>query len=83
MEEKKNGMATEVTNGEKVRAMKDEDLAFILMCHYDTFGTEFDEIPCVKDESTKGVPDEKYCHACVMDWLKKKAEGENNGKTGR
>lgn len=38
-----------MTNGDKIRAMTDEELTKIIMCPYDTAGAEFEIMPCVKD----------------------------------
>lgn len=62
-------------NRDRIKAMSDDDLAFILMCPYDTYGSGgYDELPCVKDEAICGMPDEKYCHGCLKAWLDKEAE---------
>lgn len=40
------------TNGDRIRSMTDEELAWILMCPYDTAGEPEEIMPCVRDGRT-------------------------------
>ena len=51
-----------MTNGDRVRNMKDEDLAFVLMCPY-----EVEEGMCNQNH-------QKNCYSCALDWLKQEEE---------
>lgn len=48
-----------MTNGDKIRAMSDEELARIIMCPNDA---GIAEITCSKNESCD-------CYACCLNWL--------------
>lgn len=58
-----------MTNGDRIRAMLDEELAEIIMCPYDTAGEEFDIMPCVKDGNVQEFVSPEECHKCVVEWL--------------
>lgn len=60
-----------MTNRDRIRAMKDEDLAFVLMCPYDTTGEPENIMPCVDKP-----PSVKNCCDCIKDWLQKEAKEE-------
>lgn len=59
-----------MTNGDKIRNMTDEELAFVIMCPYDTIGEEDEIMPCMK-QNFKASP--TNCCKCVEAWLKKEA----------
>ena len=63
-----------MTNGDKIRNMTDEELAFILMCPYDTAGDPIDIMPCVTAERTQEFVSPKECMECMAAWLKKEAK---------
>lgn len=50
-----------ITNGDRIRAMSDEELAAVIMC------------PC---DNQTGLCSEVGCIACCLDWLKQPAEVE-------
>ena len=55
-----------VTNGDRIRAMSDEELADIMSMHTATGAC-----------NDWGIPHEKCggnCHECIIDWLKQPAE---------
>lgn len=60
-----------MTNKEKILQMSDDDLAFVLMCPYDTVGDEDDIMPCV---TKNDLPTVKNCVACIKEWLNKEAK---------
>lgn len=62
-----------MTNGDKVRKMTDDELAFILMCPYDTVGAEDEVMPCVKD-GTQLMVGPNECHKCSVEWLGREAK---------
>lgn len=64
----------DMTNREKINNMTDEELAFVLMCPYDTLGKSFDEIPCHADGSTTEQVTPQRCMECAVAWLKAQAE---------
>ena len=53
-----------MTNADKIRAMTDEELAYVVMCQY---GQCPDRFTC----------EEAYCFRCSLDWLKQ--EVSDNG----
>ena len=59
-----------MTNKEKILQMNDDDLAFVLMCPYDTAGEPEDIMPCVVNDDPPTV---KNCVACIKEWLGKEA----------
>ena len=63
-----------MTNGDRIRRMKDEELAEIVFCPYDTAGENI--MPCVTEENKTGEFTGKHkCNACMLKWLKTE-EGE-------
>ncbi len=60
-----------MTNGERIRAMSDDDLAIMIMCPYDTAGEPENIMPCIKEFNTNEIVPPKYCHACCTEWLKR------------
>lgn len=62
-----------MTNGDKIRAMSDEDLTAILLCPYDTAGDPIDIMPCVKDGMQEFVT-QKECRECSLKWLQREVE---------
>lgn len=66
-----------MTNGDRIRRMKDEELAEIVFCPYDTAGENI--MPCITEENKNGEFTEKdKCHACMMKWIK-----AEEGETGK
>ena len=55
-----------ITNGDRVRAMSNEELAQIIMCQYDADAA--DSMPC---EKYNGL-----CFSCCLAWLKEEAQPE-------
>ena len=53
--------ANKISNGDRVRRMKDEELARFIMCPNDA---GLDEIPCEKN-------DESGCYECCLAWLRR------------
>lgn len=64
----------QMTNGDRIRRMTDEELADIVFCPYDTAGDPEEIMPCIKDgfESDFVGPDK--CHDCMMKWLQEKVK---------
>ena len=60
-----------MTNAEKIKKMSNDDLAFILMCPYDTAGDPEDIMPCVSNDNPPSV---KHCCECIREWLLKEAK---------
>ena len=60
-----------MTNADKIREMSNEDLAFILMCPYETVGNEKDIMPCLNSVE---LPTTERCHKCIVEWLEKESE---------
>ena len=52
-----------MTNGDRIRAMSDEELANVISCPQEFF-------------ALMGCPDALDCSACKLDWLKQPAEVE-------
>ena len=65
-----------MTNGDKIRAMSDEDLTAILLCPYDTAGDPIDIMPCVKDGNIQEFVAPEDCKACIMKWLERNVEDD-------
>lgn len=63
-----------MTNGDKIRTMSDDELAFVIMCPYDTAGEPVNIMPCVKHNGTQELVDSKFCHACCVEYLKKEVK---------
>lgn len=59
-----------MTNGDKIRAMTDENLAVILMCPYDTYE---DGPKCNTMPASDVTP--VYCQKCLVGWLKEEIPG--------
>jgi hypothetical protein len=67
------------TNADRIRSMSDEELAAALhqMLDGDVYCTNKPE--CGEMLNTEdGIPDE-WCAQCLLNWLRKPAEVENNG----
>ena len=58
------------TNADRIREMSNEELAFVLMCPYDTVGEQADIMPCVKYRSNPS-----RCMQCMKEWLEKECVG--------
>ena len=56
-----------MTNFEKIKEMPVEDLAVVIMCHYDTLEGEKEIMPCI-DADTNASP--QRCYECCLNWLK-------------
>lgn len=63
-----------VTNGDKIRAMTDEELAAVIMCPYDTAGDPIDIMPCVLEGGTQEFVTVEKCRACSVAWLQRKSK---------
>ena len=63
-----------MTNGDKIRAMSDEELTEILLCPYDTAGDPIDIMPCMKDGEMQEFVLPKDCRACTLKWLQREVE---------
>lgn len=63
-----------MTNGDKIRAMSDEELTAIILCPYDTAGDPIDIMPCVKDGNIQEFVAPEDCKACIMKWLERNVE---------
>ena len=63
-----------MTNGDKIRAMRDEELATIIMCPYDTAGEPADIMPCIKDDSVQELVAPGACRACTIKWLQREVD---------
>lgn len=61
------------TNGDRIRSMTDEELAWILMCPYDTAGESEEIMPCVRDENVQSPVTAEECNKCMKEWLKKRS----------
>lgn len=61
------------TNGDKIRAMTDEELGMVIMCPYDTAGPAEEIMPCIK-EVDGDAPTQKNCYECSRAWLKKEMQ---------
>lgn len=59
-----------MTNGDKIRAMTDEELTKIIQCPYDTAGT-MDVMPCILDEDEPEFVPYRECQKCMLNWLGK------------
>lgn len=66
-------MITKKTNADRIREMSNEELAFVLMCPYDTAGEPADIMPCVKDGSNMNVGPGR-CMECMKEWLGKECK---------
>ena len=64
---------TKKTNADRIREMSNEELAFVLMCPYDTAGEPADIMPCVKDGSNMNASP-KRCMQCTKEWLEKESD---------
>lgn len=62
------------TNGDRIRSMTDGELAWILMCPYDTAGEPEEIMPRVRDENVQSPITAKECNKCMMEWLKKRSD---------
>lgn len=62
-----------MTNGDRIRAMTDEELTDIIMCPYDTAGEPADIMPCVTEHGTQELVSPKFCNRCMVAWLGKDA----------
>lgn len=60
------------TNGDRIRSMTDEELAWVLMCLYDTAGEPEEIMPCVRDGAGPDFTPPSHCLQCTMEWLKKR-----------
>lgn len=60
-------------NGDKIRAMNNEELAAVLMCPYETVGEDDDVMPCAKDGVQKMVGPAE-CKRCLVSWLEREAK---------
>ena len=65
-----------MTNKEKILQMTDDELAFVLMCPYDTAGEPDEIMPCMTNDV---LPTVKNCVACIKEWLHKEAKENNDG----
>lgn len=63
-----------MTNGDKIRAMTDEELAAVIMCPYDTAGDPLDIMPCVVDGGTLEFVPANKCIACSVAYLQREAK---------
>lgn len=63
-----------VTNGDKIRAMTDEELAAVIMCPYDTAGDPIDIMPCVLEDGTQEFVPTNKCMACSVAWLQRESK---------
>ena len=66
----------EENNGDGIRSMSNEDLAFVLMCPYDTAGETKEIMPCVKETGTMELAKPGTCYQCILAWLNAKKKGE-------
>ena len=62
-----------MTNGDKIRAMSNEELTAIIMCPYDTAGDPIDIMPCAKDGIQEFVSPEQ-CNDCMLKWLQREVD---------
>lgn len=62
------------TNGDRIRSMTDEELAYVLMCPYDTAGEPEEIMPCVRDRKGPDFISPIRCYQCTMEWLKKRSD---------
>lgn len=58
-----------MTNGDKIRQMSDDELAFILMCPYDTTGEAINIMPCVKEGGIQELVTVEKCQECMKAWI--------------
>lgn len=58
-------------NGDKIRNMSNEDLAFCLMCPYDSQELPECSLECIITHSINSAAS-KECYSCVLNWLNKK-----------
>lgn len=63
----------QITNGDCIREMTDEELCKVLMCPYDTAGEPIDIMPCIKDGNMQQLISPEDCERCMMDWLRREA----------
>jgi len=63
-----------MTNADRIRQMTDEELAFIIMCPYDTTGKPSEIMPCVKDGNIQELVPPQFCYECTTKWLQAEAE---------
>lgn len=64
-----------MTNGDRIRAMSDEELMKIIGCPYDTKDGELHLDNCSRYDKGGYNFD---CEKCVMDWLKAESEVKND-----
>lgn len=62
------------TNGDKIRAMTDEELTKIIQCPYDTAGKQEDIMPCILDEEEPDFVPYEECQICMLNWLRKEGQ---------
>lgn len=72
--ERKCGYYKCMTQGERIRSMRDEELAEIILCPYDTAGKPAHIMPCVRDGNIQELVSPEYCKKCMMDWLQSEVE---------
>ena len=51
-----------------------EELAWILMCPYDTAGEPEEIMPCVRDGAGPDFTPPSRCLQCTVEWLKKRSD---------
>lgn len=64
------------TNADRIRSMTDEELAYVLMCPYDTAGETEDIMPCVLDGKDPDFAPPGRCKECTMKWLNREVDSE-------
>lgn len=62
-----------MTNADKIRTMSNAELAYIIMCPYDTAGNPADIMPCVKDGSNMNAGPAR-CMQCTKEWLEREIQ---------
>lgn len=60
-----------MTNGDRIRAMSDEELAVIILCPYDTAGEPANIMPCIKDGNVQEFVSQEECKKCIVEWLER------------
>ena len=53
--------------------MTDEELAWVLMCPYDTASEPEEIMPCVQDENVQSPVTAEECNKCMKEWLEKRS----------
>ena len=70
----------QMTNGDRIRQMTDDQLTEIIMCPYDTAGNAADIMPCIEEGNVQKLVSESECRSCCLNWLKREERMEKHSE---